>query len=117
MAGRPSDPDSGSPWGLVTQIGVAFTDHARIVGHPELNASAFGPPVGGLKDCFRKPGAPDRDLGERRVNLAKIVRRQFDIGGAVPGYRSGATSLKPLTPSVSWATPRIATIPNYRRSP
>jgi hypothetical protein len=36
MTGQfPNDPDSGSPWAQITQIRVAFTDHARMVGKPD----------------------------------------------------------------------------------
>jgi hypothetical protein len=37
MTGRfPNDPDPGSSKWQITQIGVAFTDHARIVGEPKV---------------------------------------------------------------------------------
>jgi hypothetical protein len=43
MTGRfPNDPDPGSSWWQITQIGVAFTDHARIVGEPECDLKAVG---------------------------------------------------------------------------
>jgi len=32
----PNDPDLGSSYWQITQIGVAFTDHVRIVGNPHL---------------------------------------------------------------------------------
>lgn len=38
MTGRfPNDPDPGSSWVQITQAGVAFPDHARIVGYSETD--------------------------------------------------------------------------------